>query len=138
MGVLGEPDAELIDLLGEIETIQQAAFSKVRAGNSGRAALEAGQAALEKQPHKNIIDFFAHGMGLVSHEAPFLLTNHPVAYEGRDADNPLQAGMVLSVETHMLHPTRGFIKLEDTLTVTDDGYEMFGTSGRGWNRGGTA
>ena len=46
--------------------------------------------------------------------------------------------MVISVETTMLHPTRGFIKLEDTLAVTANGYEMFGDSGRGWNRGGTA
>ena len=35
MGVLGEPDAELEDLLAEIETVQQAAFSKVRAGTLG-------------------------------------------------------------------------------------------------------
>ena len=46
--------------------------------------------------------------------------------------------MVLSVETTMLHPSRGFIKLEDTLAVTPEGYEMFGQRGRGWNRGGTA
>ena len=138
MGVLGEPDAELVDLLGEIEEIQQAAFAKVKAGASGAALIAAGQAALARQPHKDLTDFFGHGMGLVSHEAPFLLTNHPVAYEGRDADTPLKSGMVLSIETHMRHPKRGFIKLEDTLTVTETGYEMFGTQGRGWNVGGTA
>jgi hypothetical protein len=38
----------------------------------------------------------------------------------------------------MLHPSRGFIKLEDTVAVTANGYEMFGQRGRGWNRGGTA
>jgi Xaa-Pro aminopeptidase len=75
-------------------------------------------------------------MGVITHEAPFLMTNHPVAYEGVDAENPLEAGMVLSVETTMLHPSRGFIKLEDTLAVTETGYEMFGERGRGWNRGG--
>ncbi|MCX7558393.1 Xaa-Pro peptidase family protein [Sulfitobacter sp. F26204] len=134
MGVLGEPDAELVDLLGEIQEIQQAAFAEVRAGAAGGHAIAAGQAALANQPNKQYIDFFGHGMGLVSHEAPFLLTNHPVAYEGRDADKPLKAGMVLSIETHMQHPKRGFIKLEDTLAVTETGYEMFGTEGRGWNR----
>ena len=71
-------------------------------------------------------------MGLVSHEAPFLMTNHPVTYDGIDADTPLQPGMVLSVETTMLHPTRGFIKLEDTVVVRSTGYELFGTEGRGW------
>ena len=133
MGVLGEPDAELVDLLGEIEEIQQTAFAEVRAGAPGAAAIAAGRETLARQPNRDCIDFFAHGMGLVSHEAPFLLTNKPVAYEGRDADKPLQSGMVISVETHMLHPRRGFIKLEDTLTVTESGFEMFGTAGRGWN-----
>lgn len=134
MGILGEPDAELIDLLGEIEEVQQAAFAEIRAGATGAAVIAAGQAALAHQPNRTYTDFFGHGMGLVSHEAPFLLTNHPVAYEGRDADKALKTGMVLSVETHMQHPKRGFIKLEDTLTVTDAGYEMFGTQGRGWNQ----
>jgi Xaa-Pro dipeptidase len=77
-------------------------------------------------------------MGVITHEVPFLMTNHPVTYEGVDADRPLEEHMVLSVETTMLHPTRGFIKLEDTVAVTADGYEMFGDVGRGWNRGGTA
>ncbi len=44
--------------------------------------------------------------------------------------------MVLSVETTMHHPRRGFVKLEDTVAVTADGFEMFGEAGRGWNRGG--
>lgn len=135
MGVLGEPDAELVDLLGEIETVQQAAFSQVRAGAAGGDLIATGEAMLARQPNRACTDFFAHGMGVITHEAPFLMTNHPVAYEGTDAAHPLQAGMVLSIETTMLHPRRGFIKLEDTLAVTETGYEMFGTAGRGWNRG---
>lgn len=138
MGVLGEPDAELIDLLAEVETIQQAAFAKICAGAPGGDLIAAGQAELARQPHHDYIDLFAHGMGVITHEAPFLMTNHPVAYEGTDAAHPLEAGMMLSVETTMLHPRRGFIKLEDTLAVTGTGYELFGTKGRGWNRGGTA
>ena len=50
---------------------------------------------------------------------------------------PLEAGMVLSVETTMLQPRAGLVKLEDTVAVTADGFEMFGAAGRGWNRGGT-
>ena len=51
---------------------------------------------------------------------------------------PLEAGMVISIETAIHHPRRGFIKLEDTVAVTPDGCEGFGDHGRGWNRGGTA
>ena len=137
MGVLGEPDAELVDLLAEVESTQQAAFSKVRAGALGGDLIDAGQAELARQPNRACTDFFAHGMGVITHEAPFLMTNHPVAYEGTDASKPLEAGMLLSIETTMLHPRRGFIKLEDTLAVTETGYELFGSKGRGWNRGGT-
>ncbi len=136
MGVLGEPDGELEDLLTEIDSVQQAAFTKVRAGALGGDLIAAGEAVLKASPSAAFTDFFAHGMGLITHEVPFLMTNHPVAYEGVDADRKLEAGMVISVETTMLHPRRGFIKLEDTLAVTDTGYEMFGMRGRGWNRGG--
>jgi Xaa-Pro aminopeptidase len=138
MGVLGEPDAELIDLLAEIEAVQQAAFARIRAGALGGDLIAAGEAELARQPNRACTDFFAHGMGVITHEAPFLMTNHPVAYEGVDAHHPLEAGMILSVETTMLHPRRGFIKLEDTLAVTDAGYELFGSEGRGWNRGGVS
>jgi Xaa-Pro dipeptidase len=136
MGILGEPDAELEDLLAEVESVQQAAFAAIRPGVEGGVLLERAEAARRAGPSAAYNDFFAHGMGLITHEVPFLLTNHPVAYEGVDAGRKLEEGMVLSVETTMLHPRRGFIKIEDTVAVTADGYEMFGSRGRGWNRGG--
>jgi Xaa-Pro aminopeptidase len=137
MAVLAEPDQELQDLLAEIEAVQQAAFSKIAAGALGGDMIALAESVLKSSPSAAFTDFFAHGMGLITHEAPFLMTNHPVAYEGVDAARPLEAGMVLSVETTMLHPTRGFIKLEDTVAVKDGGHEMFGDRGRGWNRGGS-
>lgn len=136
MGILGEPDSELLDLLGEVETVQEAAFSMVKAGTRGGDVIARAEEVLKASPSAAFTDFFAHGMGLITHEVPFLMTNHPVRYEGGDAERPLEAGMVISVETTMLHPSRGFIKLEDTLAVTNEGYEMFGDRGRGWNRGG--
>lgn len=133
MAVLGEPDAELIDLLAEIEKVQQAAISVVAAGRYGREVIEYPDSVLASSPIAQWTDYFAHGMGLVFHEAPFLVTNRPVLYDGEDADRLLEEGMVISVETTMKHPRRGFIKLEDTLAVTRNGCEMFGTKGRGWN-----
>lgn len=135
MGILGEPDAQLEDLLEEIDAIQQAAFREIKAGALGSAVIAGAEKVLKSSPSAKFTDFFAHGMGLITHEVPFLMTNHPVTYEGVDADRPLEQGMVLSVETTMLHPERGFIKLEDTLAVTAEGYQIFGERGRGWNRG---
>jgi Xaa-Pro aminopeptidase len=59
---------------------------------------------------------------------------HHVPHEGYDASRPLEADMVISIETTMVHPKRGFIKLEDTVAVTEEGCEGFGDKGRGWNR----
>jgi Xaa-Pro aminopeptidase len=132
MGVLGEPDGELVDILCEVEAVQQAAFAQIAPGKTGANMIATAQAELKRGPNAAHNDFFAHGMGLISHEGPFLMTNHPVAYQGSDAHTPLRAGMVLSVETTLQHPRRGYIKLEDTVIVTVDGYELFGSDNRGW------
>jgi len=138
MAILGEPDAELEDLLGEIETIQRAAFKPIRAGVMGGEIYAAGEALLAKSKQHNNMEFLAHGMGLVSHEAPHLTNDGPVPYTDEDAYRPLESGTVISVETTLKHPARGFIKLEDTVVVTETGFEIFGEGGRGWNRGGTS
>jgi Xaa-Pro aminopeptidase len=36
------------------------------------------------------------------------------------------ARVVLSIETTLLHDRRGFIKLEDTIAMTGEGFEAFG------------
>ena len=138
MAVMGEPDAELIDLLAEIETVQQAAMKPVRAGVRGGEIYAAAEASLAKMKSREHTHFLAHGMGLVSHEAPHLTSRGPVPYSDEDAHRPLEAGMVISVETTMQHPRRGFIKLEDTVAVTASGHDIYGERGRGWNKGGTA
>jgi Xaa-Pro aminopeptidase len=138
MAVLGEPDGELGDLLAEIEATQQAAFAAVRGGAMGGDIYAAAEKQLAQSSQRGCTEFLAHGMGLVSHEAPRLTDHGPVPYDAADARRPLEAGMVVSIETTLKHPTRGFIKLEDTVAVTASGYEIFGEAGRGWNRGGTA
>jgi Xaa-Pro aminopeptidase len=138
MAIHGEPDAELEDLLAEIEAIQRASMKPIKAGATGSVIYAAAEPLVHKSKHHNHMHFLAHGMGLVSHEAPRLTATGPVPYDAYDADRPLERGMVVSVETTLQHPQRGFIKLEDTVVVTDAGFEIYGEGGRGWNRGGTA
>jgi Xaa-Pro aminopeptidase len=138
MAIQGEPDAELEDLLAEIESIQRAAMKPIHAGAIGQVIYAAAEPLRAKSKHHNHMEFLAHGMGLVSHEAPRLTHRGPVRYPATDADIPLEAGEVVSVETTLLHPSRGFIKLEDTVVVTETGHEVYGEGARGWNRAGTA
>jgi Xaa-Pro aminopeptidase len=138
MAIHGEPDAELEDLLAEIEHIQRAAMKPIRAGALGGVIYAAAEPLVQRSKHHNHMHFLAHGMGLVSHEAPRLTATGPVPYDAYDAGRPLESGMVVSVETTLQHPQRGFIKLEDTVVVTPAGFDIYGEGGRGWNRGGTA
>jgi Xaa-Pro aminopeptidase len=138
MAIQGEPDAELQDLLAGIDQIQMAARRPIRAGALGGDIYSSAGAVLQKSAGGNSLEFVAHGMGLISHEAPRLTGRGPVPYPAYDMGRPLESGMVISIETTLLHPRRGFIKLEDTVAVTDDGWEAFGDYGRGWNRGGRA
>ena len=134
MGILGEPHAELVDLLGVIEEIQQRARRPICHGAIGAEIFVAAHESLDASPHRAYLDFAAHGMGLVSHEAPRLISDGSMPYEAYDATRPLEASMVISIETTMAHPRRGFIKLEDTVAVTEEGCEGLGDKGRGWNQ----
>ncbi|RPI45235.1 MAG: aminopeptidase P family protein [Hyphomicrobiaceae bacterium] len=138
MAIQGEPDAELEDLLGEIEQIQRAAMAPIKAGALGAVIYDTATPLLRQSKNHNHLHFLAHGMGLVSHEAPRLAPRGSMPYDPYDADYPLEPGMVISVATPLHHPRRGFIKLEDTVVVTDTGFEIYGEGARGWNRGGTA
>jgi len=138
MAIVGEPDAELVDLLAEVEAIEQASMKPIKAGALGSEIYDAANAVLHKSKLHNHTHFLAHGMGLVSHEAPRLTNAGPVPYDAYDATRPLETGMVVSVETTLQHPRRGFIKLEDTVVVTPSGFEVYGDRARGWNRAGGA
>ena len=137
MAIQGEPDAELEDMLGDIEAIQRASMKPIRAGAMGSEIYAAAEAVLCEIEVPQQYALPRHGMGLVSHEAPRLTDTRPGALSERiRCHRPLEAGMVVSVETTLAHPKRGFIKLEDTAVVTDKGCEIYGEGARGWNRAG--
>jgi Xaa-Pro aminopeptidase len=133
MGVLGEPTALMKELLDEVSSVQAAARIPIARGISGGTIYDFALKALKSCPHQNEMHFVAHGMGLIPHEAPRLTATGPIPYPDKHAKRPLETGMVLSIETHVKHFDVGFIKLEDTVVVTDSGWEAFGDWGRGWN-----
>ena len=54
MGILGEPDAELVDLLGVIEEIQQRARRPIRRGAAGAEIFAAAHELVDASPHRYI------------------------------------------------------------------------------------
>ena len=137
MGIVqATPDQELVDLLGFIEEVQQAVRKPIRPGGRGGDICAVAERLLDASPHRTYLHFMAHGMGLVTHEAPRLMNSPRFSYDGYDMERPLEPGMCISIETTMAHPKRGFIKLEDTIMVTEAGYEALGDGARGYNTAG--
>jgi Xaa-Pro aminopeptidase len=137
MGIVqATPDAEPEDLLGLVEEVQQAVRKPIRPGGRGGDICDVAERLLDASPHRKYTHFMAHGMGLVSHEAPRLMDAPRFSYDGYDKERALEAGHVISIETTMAHPRRGFVKLEDTIIVTDDGHEAVGDGARGFTPAG--
>jgi len=132
----GKADAQDVELLGFIEEVQQAVRKPIRPGARGGDICDVAEQLLNASPHRKYSHFMAHGMGLVTHEAPRLMDYARMSYQGYDKERPLEPGYVVSIETTMAHPVRGFIKLEDTILVTEDGCEALGDGGRGFNAAG--
>lgn len=132
MGSQGEPEPLQKQLLDEIDHVQMSARTPMKPGARGGSILEAAQKAIKECEHGSWMGFIVHGMGLVSHEAPRLM-NKPIPYSNEWAERPLEAGMVVSIETTVAKPDCGYVKLEDTVAVTATGSEGYGDGGRGWN-----
>ena len=132
MAVMGTPTSEMVELLAEVDSVQMAARGAIRAGRLGGVIFEAVEEQLRMHSQRDKIAFLAHGMGLTSNEAPRLTSTGMVPYPATHADRPLEAGMVLSIETTRFSSV-GLVRLEDTVVVTESGWDAYGDVGRGWN-----
>jgi Xaa-Pro aminopeptidase len=133
MAVIGEPTAQMRQALDEVDAVQHAARSAVRSGHPGRQIYDAFHDLRKNLTHPEQFDFEAHGIGLVSHEVPHLVDHGSWPYPGTHREQPLKTGMVLSIETTLRNPELGFVKLEDTVAVTDTACDAYGDNARGWN-----
>lgn len=134
MGIASEPTDAHRELLAQIEHVQSQTRQFVRGGARGGDVFAVAEEALADCPERERMSFLAHGCGLVTHEAPRLTATGSPPYRAAHAERRLLPGMVLSLETHLAHPDIGFIKLEDTVIVEENGAQPVADHGRGWNR----
>ena len=66
---------------------------------------------------ENFTHSLGHGVGLDIHEAPTIRAT------GAYTNVPLQAGMVITIEPGIYLPKIGGVRLEDTILITEIGYE---------------
>jgi Xaa-Pro aminopeptidase len=124
MGCLGQPSPLARDLHAACLEIQGAARNRVKAGVPCREILLEGERALRAHRLAAYGRFVAHGIGMVSHEQPQISATNA---------RPLEAGMVLSIETDFIHPEVGHVKIEDAVAVSETGCEGLGDLGREWH-----
>ena len=121
-------------VLGEPSAAQLRAFDVyIEAVKAGYAVLRAGVTASEVAKAENDV-FRNHGLGKYTtseytrvrgHGCGLFVDNKPHILE--DVDTVLGAGATLIVHPNTYHPEVGYMVLGDTVVVTEDGYEDFGT-----------
>jgi Xaa-Pro aminopeptidase len=123
MGFLGRPSALADRLLRSCLELEEAVLAALRPGVPAGELQSSGNRFLEAHPLGGHGKFIAHGIGLVHHEDPVI--------ELRRTE-PLEAGMVLSLEMEFLHLEAGHVKIEDMVAVTPTGSELLSPEGREW------
>jgi Xaa-Pro aminopeptidase len=123
MGHLGQPSALADDLMNACRELRDHALKMFRAGVPVRELQAHANAFVAANPHGAQGKFIAHGIGMVHHEDPIV---------SLESGHILEAGMVLSIEMEYRHEEIGHIKVEELVTVTDDGSELITPRGERW------
>jgi Xaa-Pro aminopeptidase len=110
---VGEPTEEEREVFEVVRRAQQAAFEAVR---PGIACQEIDWVARKEITDAGYGEYFihrtGHGIGLTTHEPPYMV-------EGET--RTLEPGMCFSIEPGIYLPDRFGVRIEDIITVTEDG-----------------
>jgi Xaa-Pro aminopeptidase len=124
--VKGKPSDALRRVYDTVLEGQEMGLAMVKAGGSGKAIHTAIHDLFERAGYKTGVinermqGFFhgtGHGVGLEIHEAPRISR----------VDDTLQPGHVVTVEPGLYYPGIGGVRIEDTVLVTNNGYENLTT-----------
>ncbi|MET9730705.1 aminopeptidase P family protein [Streptomyces sp. NPDC006458] len=110
---VGEPTEEERRVHDIVREAQQAGFAAVRPGAACQDVDRAARAVIEDAGHgPHFIHRTGHGIGVTTHEPPYMI-------EGEERE--LVPGMCFSVEPGIYLPGRFGVRIEDIVTVTEDG-----------------
>ncbi len=110
---------EIFDIVSEA---QHAALDSIRPGVVSSDVDRAARRVIEQAGHGDHFQHGAgHGLGLEVHELPRISPSRP---------QPLEPGMVFTVEPGIYLPERMGVRIEDVVVVTGTGYRLLSDPGR--------
>jgi len=116
MAFPGKPSATVRSRYKAVLEAQLAAIDAVKHGVPAAKVDRAARAVLRRHGlDKRFIHSTGHGLGLEIHEMPRI---------GKKADQPLEAGMAITIEPGIYIEGWGGIRIEDTVLVTAAGSEV--------------
>ncbi len=117
-------DLYLSKLYEIVKRAQRSALEMCRPGQTfGQLDLAARKVFKEEGVEELFVHSLGHGIGLDVHEFP------RIKWDGDDKDVVLEAGMVFTVEPGLYVPGTGGVRYEDTIVITEDGYQNFYPAG---------
>jgi Xaa-Pro aminopeptidase len=112
-GEVDPRDGEVYEL---VLRAQETALAAIRPGPTGREIDAVARAIIDEAGHAEHFGHgLGHGVGLEVHEGPRL---------SKQGDDPLAAGMVVTVEPGVYVPGAVGVRIEDLVIVTDEGGEV--------------
>ncbi|MEU1850712.1 aminopeptidase P family protein [Streptomyces sp. NPDC019990] len=119
---VGEPTDEERRVHDVVREAQEAGFRAVRPGAACQDVDRAARAVIADAGYgEYFIHRTGHGIGVTTHEPPYMI-------EGEE--QPLVPGMCFSVEPGIYLPGRFGVRIEDIVTVTEDGGRRLNTTPR--------
>ena len=120
---VGEPTQQVRDVHEVVRLAQQAGVAAARTGATCEDVDRAARAVITDAGHgEEFIHRTGHGIGVTTHEPPYMV-------EGEE--QPLVPGMCFSVEPGIYLAGRFGVRIEDIVTVTDDGPVRLNTTDHG-------
>lgn len=114
----GKPDPKLEKMYCITKKAQIAALSICKPGVKLKDLdLAARQVMKEQNFEKQFLHSLGHGIGLDVHEFP------KIKFDSEDKDVILRPGMLITIEPGIYLPNIGGCRYEDTILITQDGYE---------------
>lgn len=118
--VLGNPSEKQRDVYGTVKRAQETALAEVKAGVNVKTLDEISTDIITTAGYGEYMGRgLGHGIGLMIHEEPFVSSNR---------DSLLEAGNVITIEPGIYIPGWGGVRIEDSVIVNKDGYEVITNS----------